>query len=254
MTQSLAQADTAERRDSIQAIYAHPHRHRRHHQQHLVREGCAVPLRAARAAGVRARARTGAGGAALARRSRHRAWRGVQRRHHRRDPAGDDRRGSQAHRAQGAAGHDLAGRLSRGRFHRAHLSRCGRATARMGRGRDSAGGVFLRLGAGAEAVFRPYRRRRSHRAVRRLVRHRGRTQARGRQLSGDRAPTGSRAVGHPVPVGRGRGTRRRARGRAAHGADRSPRGLSRAAHRRGRARPSPGRTFRSAHGGDRIAS
>ena len=109
----------------------HPHRHRRHHQQHRLRQGRAVPLCAARAAALRARARRRARSPPLARCGRGRERRHLQRRRDRRDPAGLDRPGPQAHRAEGAAGHDLARRLRARRF-RGHVYPDAAAALRAG--------------------------------------------------------------------------------------------------------------------------
>ena len=86
---------------------------------------------------LRARARPRAGGAPLAGRGRGRERRHLQRRRHRRDAAGLDRPGPQAHRAEGAAGHDLARGYERGDLPRPRLSRCRRGAARLARRRPS---------------------------------------------------------------------------------------------------------------------
>jgi 1,2-dihydroxy-3-keto-5-methylthiopentene dioxygenase len=75
------------------------------------------------------------------------------------DPAGLDRPGPQAHRAQGAAGHDLEGRLRQRRL-TAHIYPDAARRWRLARGRPAALRLLLRLGAGAEAVLRPHRCRR----------------------------------------------------------------------------------------------
>src|SRR5690606_37093687 len=233
-------------RPSLRACHAHrdPHRHRGHHVLHLVRQGRAVPVRAPRTPAFRRRARPRAGGAALAGPGGDRERRPVPGLDGRRDPAGLDRRGPQAHRAQGAAGHGVGGRLPQRRLHRAGLPGCRRGAAALGCGGLPAGRVLVRLRAGVAAAVRQLRRRRPAAAVPCLLRHRRGPQARSRQLPRHCPFTGARSQRRAVPVGRGGGTRRRARGRHAHRAGRPPRRLPAATHRRSDAWPRARGKFR----------
>ena len=205
----------------------HPHRHRRHHQQHLLRQGRAVPVRAPRAARLR-RARTAAS---------------------RRCAAGSTR--SPPRTAASAATtmivEALQGWIDEDRKHTALKALQGMIWADGYRNADfTAPHLSRRRARAARAGTTP--------GMPLYVYSSGSVPAQklffGHSDAGDLTPLFSgwfdtevggkreadsyrriaeahrRAAGrHPVPVRRRRGTRRRARGRPAHGAGRPPRGL-----------------------------